>query len=324
MRPEPTPQWPGEVAVPSVQAVEGGGKADWRVLLRRLAKLWRRPERDEAYLNWLRHRIAIPVDRPFPIAVLNQKGGVGKTTVVEALGSTFAQARHDRVIAVDLDGGDLAERHGRRNHVSMVDLFTDASVPRYMDERADAYRNGSGLDMLGLPDYAPSEWRFEHDDFVKSVSALKNHYSVVLMDCVKSLKCSVMRAVLLEAGALVIVSGSSVDALKKTRATLNWLRDNGFEHLLPFTVLVVNQTDRSRPTAPASTELGQLSARVATVVMLPFDPHVREGTEISMDRLSKKSRLRHLELAAILSDMSAKRAIPQEHRGHIGAYARSG
>ena len=49
----------------------------------------------------------------FPIAVLNLKGGVGKTAVVEALGSTFADVRHDRIIAVDIDAGDLAERHGR-------------------------------------------------------------------------------------------------------------------------------------------------------------------------------------------------------------------
>ena len=51
----------------------------------------------------------------FPIAVLNFKGGVGKTAVVEALGSTFAAVRDDRVLALDIDAGDLAERHGRRN-----------------------------------------------------------------------------------------------------------------------------------------------------------------------------------------------------------------
>ena len=67
----------------------------------------------------------------FPIAVLNLKGGVGKTAVVEALGSTFAEVRDDRVIAVDIDAGDLAERHGRRNPLSMADLLADEAVTRY-------------------------------------------------------------------------------------------------------------------------------------------------------------------------------------------------
>ncbi|EUA33948.1 hypothetical protein I552_4729 [Mycobacterium xenopi 3993] len=38
---------------------------------------------------------------------------MGKTAVVEALGSTFAHIRDDRVLAVDLGGGDLADRHGK-------------------------------------------------------------------------------------------------------------------------------------------------------------------------------------------------------------------
>ena len=95
----------------------------------------------------------------FPIAVLNLKGGVGKTAVVEALGSTFADARDDRIIAVDLDAGDLADRHGRRNPLSMADLIADDTVTRYIDVRAHTYMNSFGLEVLGLPDYAHTDWR---------------------------------------------------------------------------------------------------------------------------------------------------------------------
>ncbi len=111
----------------------------------------------------------------FPIAVLNLKGGVGKTAVVEALGSTFAAVRDDRVIAVDIDAGDLGERHGRRNPLSMAELVTDNAVTQYTDVRAHTYRNSFGLEVLGLPDYARADWRLERRDVVKAFSILRNH-----------------------------------------------------------------------------------------------------------------------------------------------------
>ncbi|ORA24300.1 MinD/ParA family ATP-binding protein [Mycobacterium angelicum] len=300
------------------------GRFDWRRLLERIRQIRSRPSRDELYLNWLRDRASRPVGNAYPIAVLNLKGGVGKTTVVEALGSTLADVRNGGVIAIDLDTGDLAERHGRRRQINMAETLADGSVPPYLDERAHAYRNGSGLDVLGLPKYSPSEWRREHDDFVSGLSKLGKSYSVLLVDCLKSVNSGVMRAVLVESRALVIVSGASVDALRKTRTTLNLLRDNGYQRLLESAVLVVNRTDRSRPRAAANTELAQLSGRVGAVFILPFDRHVREGAEIVLERLNRKSRRRYLELAAVLVDLAASSAVERNAVAEIGAYPRSG
>ena len=85
---------------------------------------------------------------------MNLKGGVGKTAVVEALGSTFASVRLGRVVAVDLDAGDLADRHGRRDPLSWPTYSLNRSVARYADVRAHTYMNSSGLEVFGLPDYA--------------------------------------------------------------------------------------------------------------------------------------------------------------------------
>ena len=48
------------------------------------------------------------------VAIASQKGGVGKTTVTTLLGMALADAREDRVIAIDAnpDRGTLAERSG--------------------------------------------------------------------------------------------------------------------------------------------------------------------------------------------------------------------
>jgi MinD-like ATPase involved in chromosome partitioning or flagellar assembly len=282
----------------------------WRRLMSRLTGIDLGLSRDQADELELRDRIRISVGSAFPIAVLNLKGGVGKTAVVEALGSTFADARNDRVIAVDVDTGDLRDRHGNRNPLSMVDLLADR-VTRYPDVRAHTCRNRSGLEVLGLPDYANSDWLIEHDHVVKTFSILRNHYGVVLMDCSKALKSAVMKSVLMESRALVVVTNASVDAIKKTRTTLEWLTNNGYHKRVESTVLAINHTERDKPSALVVRGLEQLSEQIAPkrVVVLPFDQHVHEGKEIALDRLSKRSRRRYLEMAATLADMFPRRDV---------------
>jgi len=100
----------------------------------------------------------------------------------------------------------------------------------------------------------------------------------------------------------VVVTSTSIDAIRKTRIALDWLRNNGYQKVLASTVLAVNHTQPASPDTLAGKELEQLSAQVAAMVMLPFDRHLHEGTEIGLDRMSMESRRSYLELAAALVD----------------------
>ncbi len=285
------------------QDTEGSSSFSWRDLIQRVTGIDLGPGKDSRYEQDLRDRIRTVVGGAFPIAVLNLKGGVGKTAVVEALGSTFADVRHDRIVALDIDAGDLAERHGRPNPLSLADLLTDDVVRQYTDVRAHTYMNSFGLEVLGLPDYAHTDWRLEHHDVVKAFSILRNHYSVVLVDCAKALNSVVMEEVLPESRALVVVTSTSIDAIRKTRTTLDWLCHNGYRRLVESTVLAINHVEPAKVDNVAAKELDQLSARVAATVVLPFDRHVHKGKQIELDRLSKESRRSYLEMAAVLADM---------------------
>nr|WP_084453968.1 MinD/ParA family protein [Mycobacterium interjectum] len=282
---------------------DDSARFNWRDLIRRLTGINVGPGKASAYERGLRDRIRTPVGGAFPIAVLNLKGGVGKTVVVEALGSTFAAVRDDRVVAVDIDAGDLAERHGRRNPLSMADLLRNDAATRYSDVRAHTYKNSFGLEVLGLPDYARTDWRLERHDVGKAFSVLRKHYSVLLVDCVKAVNSAVMDAVLPEARALVVVTSTSIDAIRKTKTTLDLLRNNGYQRLLSSTVLAINHVEAGRVGVVAAKELDLLSNRVAATVVLPFDRHVHDGKEIGLDRLSKDSRRSYLEMAAAIADM---------------------
>jgi len=273
---------------------------NWRQLLHRVTGIDLGPGKDTTYENELRQRIRATVGGAFPIAVLNLKGGVGKTAVVEALGSTFAAVRDDPVLALDIDAGDLAERHGLHNPHSMADLLRGPPAPQYEDIRALTYMNCSGLEVLGLPD---NDWRLERQDMLRAFSMLRNQYSLVLVDCVKTLNSAVMDAVLPESRALVVVTSPAIDAVRKTGTTLDWLCHNGYQSLMQWTVLAINHVEPAKVDGVAVTELDRLSARVGASVVLPFDRHVHDGRKIALDRLSKESRRSYLEMAAVLADM---------------------
>jgi MinD-like ATPase involved in chromosome partitioning or flagellar assembly len=325
------PLSPRRERIPGGTALDGLDQQDetsphrlgWRGVIHRVTGIDLGSSKESAHEAGLRERVRTSVGSAFPIAVLNLKGGVGKTAVVEALGSTFANARDDRIIAIDLDAGDLVNRHGRRNPLSMADLIADDTVTRYIDVRAHTYMNSCGLEVLGLPDYVQTNWRLGRGDVVKAFSILRMHYSLVLVDCVKALNSSVMEAVLPESRALVVVTSTSIDAIRKTRTTLEWLSNNGYRKLIGSTVLAINHVEPRKPDTVAAKELEQLSAHVAATVMLPFDRHVHEGREIGLDKLSKDSRRCYLEMAAALADMFPNRAMAHDRGEGVGVRLRA-
>ncbi|ORV18303.1 hypothetical protein AWB95_05235 [Mycobacterium celatum] len=272
---------PDEDLVDSIEEpdVEVPAKPGWRNMLSNLTR--REPGQGKARADelGLRERIRVPVGGAFPIAVVSAKSGVGKTAVVEALGSIFAEARDDRVIVVDVDTGGLADRLG--------------------------HRNSSGLEVFGHPDYAHSDWQIKRDDVVKAFSMLRKRYRVLLVDCGKTLKSNVTEAVLLESEALVVVTNTSIDAIRKTRTMLDWLGRNGYQRLIESATLAINRTEQRKPRAWVSKELRELSERFLPerVVVLPFDRHVHDDNEIVPSRLSQESRRRYLEMAAALAEM---------------------
>jgi MinD-like ATPase involved in chromosome partitioning or flagellar assembly len=287
-------------------------KKGWRGCLYKSTGINLGPGKDESYELSLRDQIRGIVRTTFPIAVLNVKGGVGKTVVCETLGSVFADVRGDRVIAVDLDAdaGNLVDRHGRQSSMSLLDLASDTSVSRYLDVRAHTSMNGSRLEVLAAPDYPRTDRRVERDDVLNTMAILRDHYSLVLMDCGTTLKSPLMEAVLREARALVVVCGASLDAMKETQLTLEWLRHNSFQHLLESTVLAINNTEPGKSTTLVAKAVDHFSREVRPerVIVVPFDQHVHDGREIFLELLSKKSRRRYLEMAAVLSHLFPRTA----------------
>lgn len=304
---------PAEVALDHLEGRRKSvpAKQGWRGMLHNLTRINIAPGKDEVYELSLQERVQRIVRTTFPMAVIGVKGGVGKTVVTEALGSTFSTIRGDRVIAVDLDpdAGNLIARHGRESALTLSDLVADSSLTRYLDVRAHTSQNKlSRLEVLTGPDFARTEMPLLRDDVEVLMPILKEHYSLVLMDTGTGLKTNLMTSILRQSRALVVVSSASIDALEETQVTLEWLRNNGYQQLLETTILVINHTQRGKANIDVDKAVEQFSRQIRAerIFVLPFDSHIQEGKQITLELLSAKSRRRYLELAGSIAELFPK------------------
>ena len=241
---------------------------------------------------------------PFSVAVLSQKGGVGKTTITVGLGATLAATRGDRVVAVDAnpDFGTLAQRGPDATSSTVRDVLLDEHVDRYSDMRRHTSQSSSRLDILASErDPATSE-AFSEADYRGVLQVLQRFYSIILTDCGTGLVHSAMAGVLQTVDAVVVVASPAIDSARSAWATLGWLERQGYSHLVPGATLVISA---SRP-GELGLDLDQLTSqflpRVRAVHVIPFDDHLAEGSEINLELLHANTRKAMLELSASIVD----------------------
>ncbi|HYZ68337.1 MAG TPA: MinD/ParA family protein, partial [Mycobacterium sp.] len=97
---------------------------------------------------------------------------------------------------------------------------------------------------------------------------------------------------------------ASVDGASQAAATLDWLRQNGYRHLLARACVVINHLIPGKPSVDVADLVQQFQRYIPAgrVVVLPWDKHVAAGTEIRLDLASPAFRRAIVELAAALSD----------------------
>lgn len=261
----------------------------------------------------MRHEALVAqVQRPlrgcYRIALLSQKGGVGKTTITATLGATFATTRGDRVVAVDAnpDRGTLSQKVPLETPATVRHLLRDAEgIAAYSDVRNYTSQGPSRLEVLASEsDPAVSE-AFSSDDYDRTLEVLERFYSLVLTDCGTGMLHSAMSSVIEKADVLVVISSGSVDGARSASATLDWLEAHGHEDMVANSIAVINGV-RSRSGRGTKVDLNKVidhfARRCRAVRQVPFDPHLEEGAEISLDRLRPETRESLIELAAVVAE----------------------
>jgi len=235
------------------------------------------------------------------VPVLSRKGGVGKTTVTTLLGMALADARDDRVIAVDAnpDRGTLAERIARANGRTVRDLVRSrAEVAGYNDLSTIVARDETRLDVLASDADPRVSEAFSDRDYHDVASLAAHYYSIVLTDTGTGIVHSVMGATLELADQLVIVAGLSVDEARLASETLTWLETNGYSEQVRGAVVVLNAARPGTPIVRLEELESHFRTRVRSVVRVPYDPHIAAGSAITFRDLQPATRLAARELAA--------------------------
>jgi MinD-like ATPase involved in chromosome partitioning or flagellar assembly len=255
-----------------------------------------------------RNGLVAQVQRPlrgcYRMALLSLKGGVGKTTITATLGATFASIRGDRVVAVDAnpDRGTLSQKVPLETPATVRHLLRDAEgIEAYSDVRAYTSQGPSRLEVLASEqDPAVSE-AFSSDDYTRTLEVLERFYSLVLTDCGTGMLHSAMSAVLDKADVLIVISSGSVDGARSASATLDWLDAHGHQNMVRNSIAVINAVRPRSGKVDMKKVVDHFSRRCRAVLQVPFDPHLEEGAEISLDRLKPQTREALIELAAIVA-----------------------
>ncbi len=257
------------------------------------------------HYNNLLAQVNRPLQGCYRIALLSLKGGVGKTTITATLGATFASVRGDRIVAVDAnpDRGTLSQKVPLETPATVRHLLRDAEgIDRYSDVRSYTSQGPSRLEVLASEsDPAVSE-AFSADDYTRTLEVLERFYSLVLTDCGTGLMHSAMSSVLDKADVLIVISSGSVDGARSASATLDWLDAHGHEEMVKKSIAVINAVRPGSGKIDMQKVVDHFSRRCRAVRVVPFDPHLEEGAEISLERLRRETREALIELAAAVAE----------------------
>lgn len=238
------------------------------------------------------------------VPVLSRKGGVGKTTITALLGMALADARDDRVIAIDAnpDRGTLADRIAHNGRTSSVRDLVKARdrISGYHDVSALVARDSTRLDVLASDDDPRVAEAFGDPAYRQVADVAAHFYSLVLTDTGTGIVHDVMSATLDLADRLVIVSGLSVDEARLASETLTWLETNGHAQRAREAVVVLNQSAPGTPLVRVDELQAHFATRVRSVVRMPYDAQIAAGGPILFAHLQPATRAAARELAALV------------------------
>ena len=247
---------------------------------------------------------------PRTIAVLNGKGGAGKTPTSILLASYFARLGSGSVVAADgnVTRGTLGWRTEQGPHnATILDMVpqTEALMdPSARNGDVAAYTHHQTIDQFDVlrsnPLLLSTEQKLSPEELDGIQQVLTRYYRMIIWDTGNDEGDSLWLRIVSHADQIVIATTTRTDHAEAGRLLLQGLsgRDERSAALAANAVVVISQADREEP--PATSLVDGFAGIAREVVTIPYDRSMREQW-LRSDKLAPATRAAWLHAAAAVA-----------------------
>ena len=247
---------------------------------------------------------------PRTIAVLNGKGGAGKTPTSILLASNFARLGSGSVVTADgnVTRGTLGWRTEQGPHnATILDMVpqTEALMdPSARNGDVAAYTHHQTIDQFDVlrsnPLLLSTEQKLSPEELDGIQQVLTRYYRMIIWDTGNDEGDSLWLRIVSHADQIVVATTTRTDHAEAGRLLLQGLssRDERSATLAANAVVVISQADREEP--PATSLVDGFAGIAREVVTIPYDRAMREQW-LRSDKLAPATRAAWLHAAAAVA-----------------------
>jgi len=244
------------------------------------------------------------------IAVIGEKGGVGKTTTTYLLGATLGRVRGGSVLAWDNNEykgtlGIRALRSPDHDHtaIDLLNHVQQTDAPLSAADLIDFVRaqGENKFDVLASQSLDGDSDVIDEEAFGLLHDTLARSYRVIIVDTGNNSKAGTWQSAVAAADVLVLTTIVKEDSARTLASMADTLVAHGHEEKLRNAVTVMSHPS---PTSYPDLErrlLRHMGELTREVVSVPFDPALDRGDVIDYDALSDESREAWLEVTAAVA-----------------------
>ncbi|SNV16891.1 MinD/ParA family ATP-binding protein [Dermatophilus congolensis] len=289
---------------PMLSQVSPRPRAGWRALAYDITSgRWNPgPSVHELKVRERESLIARRLDRRHVTAFFCLKGGISKTSTTAATSLALSDLRPDPVFAIDAnpDAGDLAERLVGESHAGISALARDIDSIHSLEALSKYTVTTGRLTMLpGEPNPVLGD-SLRAQDFKRILDVVGTYYSLVQVDCGTGVTHPLMSGILEHTDTAVIPAAWSITGARRAAETIAWLRANGFTRLAGSSIVVLTAKDLVSGQVDRGAVLHHLR-KAADLIVVPADPHVADGAQLSWEKLQRPTQEAYLDIAAAIT-----------------------